>query len=69
MMDINQVTIAVTDLKHMNAFALDTAESLLGSETDPEVFQMPAAEANRLMFVIFDMEERLEKLLKMLGDN
>jgi len=62
MLDRNDIDLALYQMRQMARVAIGAQESLLGSETDPGVFEMPAVEANILSFACFDLLARIEAL-------
>jgi len=61
-MDRNDLDQALFEIRQMTLVAIGAQESLMGSDTDPGVFQMPAMEANLLCFSVFDILSRVEAL-------
>jgi hypothetical protein len=62
MIDRNDIDIALFQMRQMARVAIGAQESLMGSETDPDIFEMPALEANLLSFACFDLLARVEAL-------
>jgi hypothetical protein len=62
MLDRNDLDQALFGIRQMALVAIGAQESLMGSETRPGVFEMPAMEANLLSFSVFDLLDRVEAL-------
>jgi hypothetical protein len=62
MIDRNDLDQALFEIRQMAHVAIGAQESLMGSETDPGIFEMPAVEANLLSFSVFDILSRVEAL-------
>lgn len=62
MMDRNDIDAALFEIEQMTFVAIGAQESLMGSDADRTVFQMPERDANTLSFAIFDLQKRVELL-------
>jgi hypothetical protein len=60
-MDINDIDVALHEIKQMVLVAIGAAENLHRSD-EPEVFCLSEADTDLLSFSIFDIQQRVAKL-------
>ena len=65
-MDKNAIDLAMFEIQQMVSVSILSVDGLMGSDTNPEVFQMPATDANLLEFSLFDIEKRIKALRALL---
>jgi hypothetical protein len=61
-MDMNDVDGSLHEIEQMVLVAVNAHESLLGSDTAPGFFQMPAEDSNLLSFSVYDLLKRVRAL-------
>ena len=67
MMDINAIDLALHEIQCTVSVAIDAAETLSGSDADPDVREMSYEKHNLLDFCLFDLEKRVKALRDGLG--
>jgi hypothetical protein len=67
MMDRDAIDLVLHEIQCMVSVAISAAENLSGSDTDPDICQMPYEKHNLLDFSLFDIEKRLKALRAALG--
>jgi hypothetical protein len=67
-LDENETSLAVLNIKHMVEVAYRAAETLGGAGDDSDMFQMPADDANLLVFAIIDLQKRVKDLQQQIDD-
>ena len=61
-MDKNAIDLALHEIQQMLSVAIDAAEILSGSDTDPDICQMSMDKHNLLDFSLFDLDKRVKAL-------
>jgi hypothetical protein len=61
-MDTNDVDVSLHEIEQMALVAVNAHESLVGSDTAPGFFQMPAEEPELLSFSVYDLLKRVRAL-------
>jgi hypothetical protein len=62
MMDLNDIDIALHEIKQMVSVAVGAAENLTAGDTEPRVFHLSEADTDLLSFSIFEIQRRVAKL-------
>jgi len=65
-MDKNAIDLAMFEIQQMVSVSILSVDGLMGSDTNPAGFQMPATDANLLEFSLFDIEKRIKALRALL---
>ena len=63
MMDIS---IELHEIQQMVSVCITAVEPLMGSDKNPDVYQLPATNAELLVFSVFDLQKRVKALADML---
>ena len=61
-MDMNDVDGSLHEIEQMVLVAVNAHESLMGSDTAPGFFQMPAEDSELLSFSVYDLLKRVRAL-------
>jgi hypothetical protein len=61
-MDKNAIDLALHEIQQMVLVAIDAAETLSGSDTDPDICQISYEKHNLLDFSLFDLDKRVKAL-------
>lgn len=61
-MDKNAIDLALLEIQHMVSVAIDAAETLSGTDADPDICQMSYDKHSLLDFSLFDVEKRVKAL-------
>jgi hypothetical protein len=61
-MDVDQIETSLHEIEQMVLVAIGAQESLMGSDTAPGIFQMPAWDSELLSFSVFDLLKRVRAL-------
>jgi hypothetical protein len=61
-MDIDEIDLTLHEIEQMTLVAINAHESLVGSDTAPGFFQMPAQDSELLSFSVFDILKRVRAL-------
>ena len=61
-MDVDEIDGSLHEIERMVLVAIGAQESLMGSDTSPGFFQMPAQDSELLCFSVFDLLKRVRAL-------